>query len=81
MPNLLPESMRTDVSMFFDAANVWHVDYSDTVDDGSKVRSSVGLAANVFTVVGPLSLTLAQSVSSGTTDETEAFNFRLGTSF
>ena len=81
MPNLLPEGMRTDISMFFDTANVWGVDYSDTVDDGSDIRSSIGIAANIFTVVGPLALTLAQSVTNGKNDETEVFNFRLGTSF
>ena len=81
MPNLLPEAMRTDVSMFFDSANIWHVDYSDTLDDASTIRSSVGVAANVFTPIGPLSLTMAQDLTKGTNDETEAINFRLGTSF
>ena len=57
-PNLLPESYRTDFGLYFDAANVWGVDYSDTLDDSNTLRSSVGIAANVFTPVGPLSLSL-----------------------
>ena len=67
--------------MFFDAANVWSVDYSDAIDDTDKIRSSFGVSANVFTTIGPLSFTFAQDISKATNDETESFNFRLGTSF
>ena len=81
LPRLLPESTRTDVSLFLDTGNVWHIDYSDTLDDTSKIRSSIGLAANVWTAVGPLSFILAQDLSKATNDDTELFNFRLGTSF
>ena len=81
LPHLLPESTRTDISIFFDSGNVWHVDYSDTLDDSNKIRSSIGVSANVWTTVGPLSFTLAQNVSKATNDDTELFNFRLGTSF
>ena len=81
LPNLLPESLRTDVSAFLDAANVWAIDYSDTLYESNKIRSSIGLAANVYTIVGPLSFTLAKAISSDTNDETESFNFRIGTSF
>ena len=81
MPNLLPESSRTDVSLFLDTGNVWSVDYSDSIDDTNKIRSSVGMAANVYTVIGPLSFVLAQDLTKSNTDETESFNFRIGTSF
>ena len=81
LPNLLPESTRTDISFFLDAGNVWNVDYSDSLDDSNELRSSIGIAANVFTVIGPLTFTLAQDLSKGINDETEAFSFRLGTSF
>ena len=81
LPNLLPESTRTDISFFIEAGNVWNVDYSDSLDDSNELRSSIGIAANVFTVIGPLSFTLAQDLSKGINDETEAFSFRLGTSF
>ena len=81
LPNLLPESYKTDINLFFDAANVWSIDYSSTLDDSNKIRSSVGLAANVFTQIGPLSFVLAQDLSKAINDETETFNFRLGTSF
>ena len=80
MPNLLPESYRTDFSLFVDTANIWGVDYT-SIDDTNTIRSSVGLSANVFTTIGPLSFTMAQDLSKADTDETETFNFRLGTSF
>ena len=81
LPNLLPESYRTDISLFLDAGNVWAVDYSDSVDETNTIRSSVGVGANVYTTIGPLSFILAQSLTKSSKDETERFNFRLGTSF
>ena len=81
LPNLLPESTRTDVSVFIDAGNIWSVDYSDTLDDTNKIRSSIGVSANMWTTVGPFSLTIAQDLTKSLNDETEAINFRLGTSF
>ena len=81
LPNLLPESYRTDISLFFDAGNIWGVDYNDTIDDSNKIRSSFGVGANVFTTIGPLSFVLAQSITKATNDETQTFNFQLGTSF
>jgi len=47
----------------------------------NKLRSSVGIAANVWTPVGPLSWTFSQDIAKATSDKTESVNFRLGTSF
>ena len=80
LPNLLPESYRTDFSLFLDTANVWGVDYT-TVDETDKIRSSIGVSANVYTTIGPLTFTFAESISKSSNDETETFNFRIGTSF
>ena len=80
MPNILPESYRTDFSFFLDTANIWGVDYT-SIDETNTIRSSVGLSANIFTTIGPLSFTMAQDLSKASNDETETFNFRLGTSF
>ena len=60
---------------------MWSVDYNEALDDSNKIRSSVGISANVFTAMGPLNFTLAQDLTKASTDLTEAFNFRLGTSF
>jgi len=81
LPNILPESYNTDVSLFLDTGNVWGVDYSDSIDETNKIRSSLGVATNIYTTIGPLSFTLAQDLSKAPNDETETFNFRLGTSF
>ena len=81
LPNILPESYRTDFSLFLDTANVWGVDYNSALDETNKIRSAFGLSANMYTTIGPLSFTIAQSITKATNDETETFNFRLGTSF
>ncbi len=81
LPNLLPESYRTDISLFLDTGNVWAVDYSDSIDETNTIRSSVGIGANMYTTIGPLSFIIAQSLSKSSQDKTERFNFRLGTSF
>jgi outer membrane protein insertion porin family len=80
LPNLLPESYRTDFSLFFDSANIWGVDYT-SIDETNTIRSSVGISANIFTTIGPLNFTMAQDLSKASDDQTETFNFRLGTSF
>ena len=81
LPNLLPEATKTDISLFIDSANVWNVDYNSSLDQSSKIRSSIGVAANITTVVGPLSFTIAQDITKSDTDTTQFFNFGLGTSF
>ena len=81
LPTFLPEASKTDVSLFLDTGNVWSVDYSDDIDGTNKIRSSIGVSANIYTTIGPLSFTFAQSITKAAQDETETFNFRLGTSF
>ena len=81
LPNILPENTNTDISVFFDAANLWHADYDSAVGQSSVIRSSVGVATNVFTPIGPLNFVLAQSISEAPSDTTETFRFQIGTSF
>ena len=81
LPNLLPEATKTDISIFIDTANLWGVDYSNSLGNSNKIKSSIGIAADVFTVVGPLSFTIAQDITKASTDKTQFFNFGLGTSF
>ena len=45
------------------------------------VRSSVGAAMNWMSPIGPMSFVLAQNLSKADSDETESFNFNLGTTF
>ena len=81
LPNVFPNSQNIDFSLFFDAANVWGVDYSSTIDDSSKIRSSVGMAVDWFTPIGPLTFSLTETLSKNTTDVTESFRFNIGTTF
>ena len=81
LPNLLPESTKTDVGLFLDFANIWGVDYSESLNDSNKVRSSVGINTSWLSPVGPMSFVFSQNLSKAETDITESFNFRLGTTF
>jgi len=81
LPNLLPESYKTDIALFLDTANIWGVDYNSSINDSNKIRSSIGIASNVFTPIGPLSWTLSQPITKASTDVTQSFNFNIGTSF
>ena len=81
LPNLLPESTKTDIGLFLDVGNVWHVDYDSTIDDSNKIRSSFGVNTNWMSPVGPMSFIFSQNLSKASTDVTESFNFRLGTTF
>ena len=38
LPNLLPESYRTDVTLFFDTANIWGIDYSDSLEASERIE-------------------------------------------
>ena len=69
------------INSFYDAANVWGVDYNSALDESNKIRSAVGLAANWYTPIGPLTFSFAHPVTKATTDKTEGFRFNLGTSF
>ena len=81
LPNLLPESTRTDVGLFLDVGNMWGVDYDKTLDDSNKVRSTAGLNTSWISPVGPMTFIFSQNLAKATTDVTETFNFRLGTTF
>ena len=81
LPQILPNSQDTDVSLFLDVANLWGVDYDSSLDDGDEIRSSIGIGLDWFTVIGPLSFTYAHPISKGTNDITEEFRFNLGTTF
>ena len=61
LPNLLPESTKTDVGMFLDFGNVWGVDYDSNIDDSNKIRSSAGVAASWISPLGPMTFILSQN--------------------
>ncbi len=81
IPQILENSDNIDFLVFFDAGNVWGVDYFDGDDEGSEIRSSTGVAVDWLTPVGPLNFTLAIPLSKADSDKTETFRFNIGTSF
>ena len=81
IPQVFPSLQNLDISVFFDAANVWGVDYNSSLDDASKIRSSTGIAMDILTPIGPLNFSLSQPITKSSTDRTESFRFNLGTSF
>ena len=81
LPMLLPTVETVDIKYFLDVGNVWGVDYSSSIDDSNKIRSSTGVAIDWFTPIGPMSFSLAQELSKADTDKTEGFQFNLGTTF
>ena len=81
LPNFLPEDSKTDVSLFLDFGNVWGVDYDNSIDESSKIRSSTGIAANWNSPIGPMSFVFSSALQKTSTDKTESFNFNLGTTF
>ncbi len=71
---------KIDFQLFFDAANVWGVDYDSSLDS-SELRSSIGLGVDWYTIVGPLNFSIAQPISKADTDKTETVRFNIGTTF
>tara|TARA_B100001057_G_C22852403_1_gene951462 strand:+ start:1226 stop:3457 length:2232 start_codon:yes stop_codon:yes gene_type:complete len=81
LPNLIPEDYNADAILFLDMANIWGVDYSSTIDDSNKLRSSTGLSINWISPIGPIAFTFAQELTKASTDKTQSFSFNLGTTF
>ena len=81
LPNFLPDFQNIDFNVFFDAANVWGIDYDKSIDERSAIRSSIGLALDVNTLIGPLNFSLTQPLTKASSDKTETFRFNLGTTF
>ena len=81
IPKLLENSQTVDFVAFFDAGNIWGIDYDDTINDNSKIRTSIGLGLNWMTPIGPLSFSYAEPITKTSNDIIEKFRFNLGTSF
>ena len=81
VPQLFPNYENANFLVFFDAANIWGVDYSDNISGNGKIRSSIGIAVDFFTPIGPLNFSLSQPITKASTDVTETFRFNLGTTF
>lgn len=65
---------------FVDAGNVFDTSRGEEFDAG-ELRMSAGIGLMWFSPLGPLTFSLAQPLNEKTGDETETFQFTLGTSF
>ena len=81
LPSVFQNMQNLDASIFFDAANIWGVDYDSSLDDANKFRSAIGVGVDWFTVVGPMSFTLSQPLTKSDSDIEETFRFNIGTTF
>ena len=80
IPMFLENLQTVDIVLFADAANIWGVDYDNSLDK-SGIRSSIGVALDWLTPVGPLTFSFAQPITKESTDIEETFRFNIGTSF
>ena len=81
IPGIFQNFQNLDAVMFFDAGSLWGVDYDSSLDDGGKLRSSIGVGVDWFTAIGPLNFTLSEVITKEENDIKEAFRFNLGTTF
>ena len=81
LPLIFENVQNLDAILFLDVANIWGVDYFDGEDEGSEIRSSIGVGIDWFSVIGPINFSLTENISKASTDITESFRFNIGTTF
>ena len=81
LPVIFQNSQNLDASIFLDIANLWGVDYDSSINDSNKIRSSIGIGIDWFSVVGPINFSLTEALSKTSSDITESFRFNIGTTF
>tara|TARA_X000000950_G_scaffold230274_1_gene278404 strand:+ start:2515 stop:4755 length:2241 start_codon:yes stop_codon:yes gene_type:complete len=81
LPLIFENLQNLDATLFLDVANIWGVDYDSSVDKSDKIRSSIGVGIDWFSVIGPINFSLTESISKADTDITESFRFNIGTTF
>lgn len=81
----LPEQYGIYGGVFADAGSLWMLDNKDgsmgEVDDGFRLRSSVGLSLFIDTALAPLRFNYAFPLQKEDYDETERFRFTIQTRF
>ena len=80
IPQILEDSQNLDFLFFADVADIWGVDYNSSIE-GDGIRSSIGVALDWLSPVGPMNFTFAHPISKKAGDKTETFRFNLGTTF
>ena len=81
LPAVLNTVESLDFSYFVDIANVWGIDYDNSIDESNYIRSSTGIAIDYLSPIGPMNFSFSQPITKKSSDKTETFRFNLGTSF
>lgn len=77
-PPFFENKNRAQLYLFTDVGNVFEdIDDFDT----AEIRGSVGLGVSIITGLGGISAALSSQFNDGPDDDTEAFQFNLGTAF
>lgn len=74
VPNPISEKIRT--SVFVDAGNI----YQNQLNF-KQLRYSTGIEVDWYSPLGPLQFSLAKAINPHSPDQTQVFNFSIGTSF
>ncbi len=77
-PPWVEEPGSTRFSLFIDAGNVYG---EVSAFDESELRTAAGVSFNWFSPIGPLTFSLANALNERPEDETETFQFAIGTLF
>ncbi|MFZ5722577.1 MAG: outer membrane protein assembly factor BamA [Pseudomonadota bacterium] len=80
-PPFAPDSRSVRTSLFYDAGNVFLTDGETFAPDVQELRTSVGIALSWYTLIGPLSFSLARTLNDQPGDDRQAFQFSLGQPF
>ena len=71
-------------SVFFDAGSLWDThgsDYSIDYSKASEYRASAGVSLVWISPLGPLSFSLTKAIKDRDGDDTQVFNFNIGSTF
>lgn len=82
----VPEAYKNLIrsALFFDAGALWDThgdEYAFDYSKASEYRSSVGVALTWISPIGAISFNLAKAVKTYDGDDTETFNFNIGSTF
>ena len=77
----LPEEYGINGGVFYDIGSVWGLDSTGAVDDGMKLRSSVGVSLFWKTPIGPLRFNFSEALQKETYDKEQKFDLTISTKF
>jgi len=75
---LFDEKDNINFKLFYTVGSLWDSDYTNSE---FKLRSSAGISFDFLTAVGPISFSYSVPINKSNTDESDNFNFTIGTSF